>query len=68
MAHTATRVRSAASVQTAEKGLLKGRRAGTSVAADGTSVAESALVCPVKERTLLCFVVLELRTTNERRL
>lgn len=65
VAHTATRAWSAASVQTAEKGLLKGRRAGTSVAADGTSVAESALVCPVKERTLLCFVVLELWITSD---
>lgn len=63
--YAATRTWSAASVQTAEESLLKGRRAGTSVAAaDGTSVTKSALVCPVKQRTLLCFVVLELWTTS----
>lgn len=64
--YAATRTWSAASVQTAEESLLKGRRAWTSVAAaaDRTSVTESALVCPVKECTLLCFVVLELWTTS----
>lgn len=62
---TATRAWSTASVQTAEKSLLEGRRAGTSVAhADGTSVTESALVCYVKQRTLLCLVVLELWVTR----
>jgi hypothetical protein len=66
--YAATRTWSAASVQTAEESLLKGRRAWTSVAAaaDRTSVTESALVCPVKECTLLCFVVLELWTRVQR--